>query len=110
MKVVVTVTPENYFRTTLMLLVNNWVANGLTRRNCRISNCICNSSQMKKAVTNQLYFKDLTITAGDAIYGNSNSPQENLPSGNPGACADVQTQIDTLGAIVTQIINDENLR
>ena len=97
---------QNYFDST----GQNWVANGLQGETVESLTVFAKLfTEMKKAVTNQLYFKDLTITPGDAIYGNSNSPQENLPSGNPGACADVQTQIDTLGAIVTQIINDENL-
>ena len=97
---------QNYFDSS----GQNWVANGLQGETAESLTAFAKLfNEMKKAVTNQLYFKDLTITPGDAIYGNTNSPQENLPSGNPGACADVQTQIDTLGAIVTQIINDENL-
>ena len=97
---------QNYFDST----GQNWVANGLQGETVESLTVFAKLfTEMKKAVTNQLYFKDLTITPGDAIYGNTNSPQENLPSGNPGACADVQTQIDTLGAIVTQVINDENL-
>jgi hypothetical protein len=97
---------QNYFDST----GNNWVVNGLQGETAESLTAFGKLfTEMKKAVTNQLYFKDISITAGDAIYGNTNSPQENLPSGNPAACADVQSQIDTLGAIVTQIINDENL-
>ena len=97
---------QNYFDAS----GNNWVVNGLQGETAESLTAFGQLfTEMKRAITNQLYFKDLTITAGDAIYGNTNSPQENLPSGNPGACADIQTQIDTLGAIVTLIINDENL-
>ena len=97
---------QNYFDST----GNNWVVNGLQGETAESLTAFSTLfTQMKKAITNQLSFKDIGITPGDAIYGNSNNPQENLPSGNPAACADIQTQIDTLGAIVTQIINDENL-
>ena len=97
---------QNYFDST----GNNWVVNGLQGETAESLTAFSTLfTQMKKAITNQLSFKDIGITPGDAIYGNSNNPQGNLPSGNPAACADIQTQIDTLGAIVTQIINDENL-
>ena len=97
---------QNYFDST----GNNWVVNGLQGETAESLTAFAKLfTEMKKAITNQLYFKDIGITPGDAIFGNSNSPQENLPSGNPAACADIQSQIDTLGAIVTQIINDENL-
>ena len=97
---------QNYFDDT----GNNWVANGLqgeTAESLTAFNFAI--AEMKKAVTNQLYFKDITITPGDAIYGNSNNPQENLQSGNPAACADVQSAIDTLGAIIITSVTDENL-
>ena len=97
---------QNYFDDT----GNNWVANGLqgeTAESLTAFNFAI--AEMKKAVTNQLYFKDPTITPGDAIYGNSNNPQENLQSGNPAACADVQSAIDTLGAIIITSVTDENL-
>ena len=100
---------QNYFDVT----GNNWVSNGLqgeTNESLTAFNFAI--GEMKKAITNQLYFKDSGpngITPGDAIYGNSNNPQENLLSGNPAACADVQSAIDTLGAIIITSVQDENL-
>jgi hypothetical protein len=64
---------------------------------------------MKKAVTNQLYSKDLTILPGPAEYGTNGPVISNLPSGNPAACVDVQTSIDTLIAIITTVIEEGNL-
>ena len=99
---------QNYFDET----GNNWVTNGLQGEVTESRTVFTKAvEQMKKAVTNQLHtYKDITITPGDAIYGNSNNPQENLLSGNPAACADVQTLIDNLGAIVDTVISDENLQ
>ena len=86
-----------------------WVDNGLQgeTQQSRIAFQMA-VTMMKKAITNQLYITDPTVTPGDAIYGNTNSPQSNPLSGNAGACFDVQTLIDTLGAIIEQVIQDEN--
>ncbi len=100
---------QNYFDES----GTNWVSNGLqgeTAESLTAFNFAI--GEMKKAITNQLYFKDSGpngITPGDAIFGNTNNPQENLQSGNPAACADVQSAIDTLGAIVITAVTDENL-
>ena len=67
---------------------------------------------MKKAVTNQLYSKDLTILAGPASYSGyeTNDPiVPNLPSGNAATCVDVQASIDTLIGIITTVISDGDL-
>jgi hypothetical protein len=67
---------------------------------------------MKKAVTNQLYDKDLTILSGPAEYAGyeTNAPTiPNLPSGNAATCIDVQANIDTLVSIATTVIADGNL-
>ncbi|MFZ9728266.1 MAG: hypothetical protein ACO3CD_04565, partial [Candidatus Nanopelagicaceae bacterium] len=67
---------------------------------------------MKKAVTNQLYSKDLTILSGPADYAGyeTNDPiVPNLPSGNSATCVDVQASIDTLIGIITTVITDGNL-
>ena len=98
---------QNYFDVS----GNNWVTDGLqgevTQSRTVFTKAI---DQMKRAVTNQLHaYKDTTITPGFANYGVGPVVQENLLSGNPAACADVQTLIDNLGAIVDQIISDENL-
>jgi hypothetical protein len=63
------------------------------------------SSLMKKAVTNQLNRKDLTISAGVDIFGASGDPQPVLASGNPLACVDVQSNIDNLVGIVTTAVS-----
>ena len=64
---------------------------------------------MQKAVTNQLYAKDLTLSEGPAFYVNGGAAIPNLPSGNPNTCVDVQTSIATLTAIITTAIEDGNL-
>ena len=56
---------------------------------------------MKQAITNQLYYKDLTVTPGPASYGGGGG---DIANNNTGACADVQAAIDTLGTIVTDAI------
>jgi len=53
----------------------------------------------KKAITNQLNVKDLTITA-DPLTGDNQDPS---------SCADVQTNIDNIIAIITTVISDGNL-
>ena len=66
----------------------------------------------KKAVTNQLYDKDLTILPGPASYSGyeTNDPiVPNLPSGNAATCVDVQATIDTLYGIITTVISDGDL-
>jgi len=58
----------------------------------------------KKAITNQLNFKDVGISSGPQTYGGVGSPEEVLLSGNPNACLDVQDNIDTLIGIVTSVV------
>ena len=64
---------------------------------------------MKKAVSNQLYIKDLTLTAGPATYGGGGGNITYNQSGNAAACADVQSAIDTLAALITAPIAAGNL-
>lgn len=64
---------------------------------------------MKLAVTNQLTVKDLTISIGPAIAGETTPDIPYGPSGNGATCIDVQNTITTLSAIVTTVINDGNL-
>jgi hypothetical protein len=62
----------------------------------------------KKAVTNQLNKKRLYLSPGTPIYGNPGTVVPNLPSGNPNACADVQSNIDNLVSIITTVIGAGN--
>jgi len=64
---------------------------------------------MQKAVTNQLYVKDLTLSEGPADYSAGGAAIPNLPSGNPATCVDVQASIATLVNIITSSIEDGNL-
>ena len=64
---------------------------------------------MKKAVTNQLYSKDLNILAGPATYGSGGAIVPNLPSGNAATCVDVQLTIDTLVSIITTVISEGDI-
>ena len=58
-------------------------------------------NEMKKAVYNALYYKDLTVTEGDSEYGIGDGP---IDRQDAAACSDVQTAIQTLGDIVTDAI------
>jgi len=55
--------------------------------------------QMKKAVTNQLYVKDLTLTADPSTGDNT----------DPTSCANVRTAIDTLVGIITDAVTNGTL-
>ena len=66
--------------------------------------------QMTKAVSNQLYSKDLVVTQGPAIAGTQGTPIIDYgQSGNPQACSDVQSSIITLTNILTSTISAGNL-
>ena len=67
---------------------------------------------MKKALTNQLYNKDLTVLSGPATYAgydNGDPLVPNLPSGNSATCIDVQATVDTLISIITTVIQEGTL-
>ena len=48
-------------------------------------------------------YQDLTVTPGPATYGGGGG---DIANNNAGACADVQTQIDTLVAITNTVLSD----
>ena len=76
------------------------IANGLSGEESEADTAFTMAaSMMKKAVTNQLYIKDLTITAGPASYGVAGPNIAVLQSGNAAACVDVQTAVETLANI-----------
>ena len=58
-------------------------------------------TEMRRAVYNALYYKDLTVTEGDSEYGIGDGP---IDRQDPAACSDVQNAIQTLGDIVTDAI------
>ena len=64
---------------------------------------------MKLAVTNSLYEKDLTISAGPPVYGTADEAVIVGDSGNISSCVDVQSAIDTLVEIATDAVSDGNL-
>ena len=61
---------------------------------------------MKRAITNQLAYKDLTVTPGESQWGDGLGVVGNTDAN---ACADVQSNIDTLTSTITTVINDGNL-
>jgi hypothetical protein len=63
----------------------------------------------KKAITNQLNYKEVGISSGPAVYGGGGGDIPVLPSGNPDACTDVQDTIDTLSGIITSVIGPGDL-
>ncbi len=58
----------------------------------------------KKAITNQLNYKEIGISSGFSTYPDIGNLEPVLPSGNFAACLDVQENIDTLVGIVTIVI------
>jgi len=76
------------------------IVNGLAGEELESDTAFTKATEMmKKAITNQLLIKDLTITSSTATYG---VPGPNIPvlqSGNAAACADVQIAIETLALI-----------
>ena len=93
---------EQYFTNATTPLSNGLVgeeAESVTAFNTAIA-------EMKKAITNQLYYKDLTVTEGPATYGGSGG---NIDRQNTGACADVQATLQTLGEIATDAITNGNI-
>ena len=94
---------EQYFTNATTPLSNGLVgeeAESVTAFNTAIA-------EMKKAITNQLYYKDLTVTAGEATYGGGGGTIANT---NTGACADVQATLQTLGEIATDAITNGNIQ
>lgn len=78
----------------------SWITGGLQGEETQ-SNLAFNSAraEMKKAITNQLTIKDLTITADPATGSNTSTA----------SCANVQSAIDTLTALITARITAGNL-
>ena len=78
----------------------SWITGSLQGEETQ-SNLAFNSAraEMKKAINNQLSIKDLTITADPATGSNTSTA----------SCADVQSAIDTLTAIITDRISAGNL-
>ena len=62
----------------------------------------------KKAVSNQLNFKNLSVSAGLSTYSGSGSVIPVDQSGNENSCIDVQNTINTLISIVTTTIGAGN--
>jgi len=58
----------------------------------------------KKAITNQLNYKEIGISSGPANYNSGGPNIPVLPSGNSESCTDVQSAINTLVGIVTTVI------
>ena len=63
----------------------------------------------KKAITNQLNYKELDLSVGFSTYPNVGISQPILSSGNPDSCADVQSNIDNLVGIVTNVIGTSDI-
>jgi len=59
---------------------------------------------MKKALTNQLYEKDLTLTFSPAYYGQNTPIIVYNKSGNKDTCQDVQDLVDNRIGIITSVI------
>jgi hypothetical protein len=79
---------------------NTPISNGLVGETAQ-SNAAFNEAAefMRRAVTNQLYYKDLTLTVDPATGSNT----------NVNSCANVQSAITTLAAIATTAVTAGNL-
>ena len=93
---------EQYFTNATTPLSNGLVgeeAESVTAYNTAIN-------EMKRAITNQLYYKDLTVTEGESQWGDGNGT---VARNSSTACADVQNALTTLGTIVTDAITSGNI-
>jgi hypothetical protein len=59
----------------------------------------------KRALTNQLYTKNLALSTGPATAGGSGGNVSYNASGNGATCTDVQSAVDSLFSIVTSVVN-----
>lgn len=59
----------------------------------------------KRALTNQLYTKNLALSVGPATAGGSGGNISYTASGNGATCTDVQSAVDSLFSIVTSVVN-----
>jgi hypothetical protein len=86
--------------------VGNPISNGLVGEIVE-SNYAFNQARnlMKSAITNQLTYKELGISVGLSTYGGSGST---IPNTNINACADVQSNINTLVSIITTTVGAGN--
>jgi len=66
-------------------------------------------NECKKAVSNLLFSKNLTISTGPASAGGTGASIPYTQSGNSAVCADVQSNIDSLFNIATSIITAGSL-
>jgi hypothetical protein len=66
------------------------------------------SGLMQRALTNQLYVKDLTLSFGPATYGGVGGNIQYNASGNSNTCLDVQGNVETLVGIITSVIGAGN--
>ena len=64
---------------------------------------------VNKAVTNQLYSKNLTLSYGEAEYGGGGGVITYTQSGNAATCVDVQNTVTTLFGIITTTLQAQNL-
>jgi hypothetical protein len=64
---------------------------------------------VKKAITNQLYFKNLSVSSGPATYSGGGADVPVSQSGNSASCADVQQAVNNLFAIVTDVVSAQTL-
>ena len=64
---------------------------------------------MKKAVTNQLYSKNLSLSVGPASVGGTGGNITYTASGNSATCIDVQNAIDTEVLILTRTITEGDI-
>jgi len=93
---------EQYFDNS-----GNPISNGLVGEEAEsITGFNAAKAGMIAAVTNQLTYQDLTVTAGESEYNDGNGV---VPNTDPTACADVQSAITTLSDIITQAIDDGDL-
>jgi hypothetical protein len=91
-------------------LAGNPISNGLLGETAQ-SVVAFNSArdQVKKAVTNQLYAKNLSLSYGPAVSGGAGGDITYTQSGNAATCTDVQATVDSLFTIVTNVVSTGSL-
>ncbi|AIX20491.1 short tail fiber protein [Synechococcus phage ACG-2014e] len=87
----------------------NWVVGGLQGEELQsVAGFNAVRDYLQDAISNQLSsgYQDLTVSEGEAIYGDGNGDISNIDSN---ACSDVQNALGSLTSIATQVIGDGNI-
>jgi len=102
---------SNYFNTD----GTDWVNGGLRGEETSSLIAFAEAARLMKLAISNNYsstsdpgneYQDLTVVIGESVYGDGNA---DVPNTDPTACADIQTFIDNLYAVVDSVFNNSDL-